>query len=310
VRASDAGVSIVVEWDNVRLAGASRARSMLERLRDEIGAAGGRVLEVLLVHDGRSGEVAAAEDVLAPGGAEVVAVPAPGCDYYGLKNAGARETRGELVVFVDCDVVPEPGWLGALLAPFADPSVAVVAGATYLEPAGLWGRSMALASVFELPREDGRVERTERFFANSLAFRRETALAFPFPPVAGTSRASCVLLAHQLAEANAVVVVNPAARASHPAPAGVRHAAARALVHGRDTVLLAEAGAGPPVTVGAGLHRLARMVRSAVRDRRALGLSWSAMPAAVAISLGYYALAATGALLTRVAPTAARRLEL
>jgi hypothetical protein len=61
-------------------------------------------------------------------------VPVPGAEYYALKNAGAREVEGELLVFVDSDVVPDPGWLGDLLRPFDDETVGVVAGNSYLEP--------------------------------------------------------------------------------------------------------------------------------------------------------------------------------
>lgn len=49
----------------------------------------------------------------------------------GLHNArhrGALEARGELLVYVDDDVLLDPRWLGRLLAPFADPTVACVGG--------------------------------------------------------------------------------------------------------------------------------------------------------------------------------------
>ena len=303
-------VSLVVEWDNVRLAGATRARAMLERLRQELGADGRRALEVLLVHDGRPGDVAEARRILAPSGVDLRVVSAPGCGYYELKNAGARAARGELVAFLDCDVIPEPGWLGALLEPFSDPGVAVVAGATYLDSDSLWGRAMALAAVFELRAETAGIVPVAGFSANSVAFRRETALAFPFPEVAGSSRASCVVLSHQLAEARVGMVASRGARAAHPAPAGIRRAFVRALVHGRDTVVLADAGAGDRVTARAGIRLLGELLRSAWRDRRRLGLSPFAVPPAVAIAVAYHGVAAAGAVLARVAPRHARALDL
>jgi cellulose synthase/poly-beta-1,6-N-acetylglucosamine synthase-like glycosyltransferase len=153
------GVSIVVEWDNLRLAGTPRTRAMLERLGQELRAAGGPTFEVLLVHDGRPGDVAEAERILSPTGADVRIVSAPRSDYYELKNAGARAARGELVVFLDCDIVPEPGWIAEMLAPFANPAVEVVAGSPYLQPTGLWGKSLALVSVFPLRDAEGRRSR-------------------------------------------------------------------------------------------------------------------------------------------------------
>src|SRR3954465_10274816 len=44
----------------------------------------------------------------------------PGAEYYEMKNAGAAEATGDVVVYLDCDVVPEPGWLANLLPPFED----------------------------------------------------------------------------------------------------------------------------------------------------------------------------------------------
>ncbi|MDX2176874.1 MAG: glycosyltransferase [Candidatus Sumerlaeia bacterium] len=44
------------------------------------------------------------------------------------RNAGIRGARGELVAFTDSDCVPDPGWLAALVAPFADPDVRAVGG--------------------------------------------------------------------------------------------------------------------------------------------------------------------------------------
>lgn len=43
------------------------------------------------------------------------------------RNAGWQRARTALVAFVDADVEPEPGWLGSVLALFADPTVAAVA---------------------------------------------------------------------------------------------------------------------------------------------------------------------------------------
>lgn len=41
----------------------------------------------------------------------------------GARNAGIAEARGELVVFLDDDAVPRPGWLAQLIRAFAEPSV-------------------------------------------------------------------------------------------------------------------------------------------------------------------------------------------
>ena len=44
------------------------------------------------------------------------------------RNIGLAHARGDVVVFIDDDAVPEPDWLEALLAPYDDPGVACVGG--------------------------------------------------------------------------------------------------------------------------------------------------------------------------------------
>jgi glycosyltransferase involved in cell wall biosynthesis len=40
------------------------------------------------------------------------------------RNSGIRAASGEIVLFTDADCEPEPGWVAAITAPFADPEVA------------------------------------------------------------------------------------------------------------------------------------------------------------------------------------------
>ncbi|MCC7354413.1 MAG: glycosyltransferase [Anaerolineae bacterium] len=47
---------------------------------------------------------------------------------HAATNTGVRQAQGEIIVFTDSDCVPEPGWLRALVAPFADPEVVAAGG--------------------------------------------------------------------------------------------------------------------------------------------------------------------------------------
>jgi len=47
---------------------------------------------------------------------------------YAARNTGIRAATGEIVVFTDADCRPQPQWLNALIQPFVNPQVVIVAG--------------------------------------------------------------------------------------------------------------------------------------------------------------------------------------
>src|SRR5574341_2112739 len=50
----------------------------------------------------------------------------PGLDW--ARNRGARETRHDIIAYLDDDARADPGWLRSLAAAFADPNVSAVTG--------------------------------------------------------------------------------------------------------------------------------------------------------------------------------------
>jgi glycosyltransferase involved in cell wall biosynthesis len=50
------------------------------------------------------------------------------CGLSRARNIGARVARGDIIAFLDDDMVPDRGWLGALVEHFVDERVAAVTG--------------------------------------------------------------------------------------------------------------------------------------------------------------------------------------
>lgn len=57
---------------------------------------------------------------------------------YAARNTGIRAARGEILAFTDADCRPQSDWLEALIPPFTDPAVGIVAG----EIVGLPGKTL------------------------------------------------------------------------------------------------------------------------------------------------------------------------
>ena len=57
-------------------------------------------------------------------------VDEPNVGLHNARHAGAQAAQGEVLVYVDDDVIAPPGWLEAMLRPYADPQVACAGGKT------------------------------------------------------------------------------------------------------------------------------------------------------------------------------------
>ena len=78
------------------------------------------------------------------------------------RNRALAEMRADVVAFLDDDALPRPGWLAALLAPYADPRVACVGGRILLSfllppPPWLTPPLFPALSAFDLGEEPRRV---------------------------------------------------------------------------------------------------------------------------------------------------------
>lgn len=115
----DVLVSIIIPTFN----GAKRIRPCLESLLRQ--SDGGRRVEILVVDDGSKDNTA--DVVKSYSGVRLLSQENAG--PAAARNHGAREARGDLILFTDDDCEPAPHWLDAMLAPFSDPEVVGVKGA-------------------------------------------------------------------------------------------------------------------------------------------------------------------------------------
>jgi glycosyltransferase involved in cell wall biosynthesis len=88
---------------------------------------------VVLVDNGSADDTAA---VARRGGAQVLV--APEATIAGLRNAGAAAGEGEILAFLDADMVPRPAWLRTAVAALADPAVGAVGGALDIPDDATW----------------------------------------------------------------------------------------------------------------------------------------------------------------------------
>lgn len=133
--------------------------------------------EIVVVDDGSADPVAVRE--VADGRARVVRRQQSGGPGV-ARNAGWRCLDADIVVFVDADVLPEPGWLDRMLAHFRDPTVAAVAPRVRGRRASvsLIDRYESYKSPLDLGPREGRVAPRSRigYVPTATVAYRRTAL--------------------------------------------------------------------------------------------------------------------------------------
>jgi glycosyltransferase involved in cell wall biosynthesis len=98
------------------------------------------------------------------------------------RNRGVGIARAPVIAFTDSDCRPEPGWLAAGIAPFADPAVALVTGPVLAKPEQ--PVSVTSKLTFQAPTEHPTFPTANAFFRRDvfLAFGGfDTALCFDDP---------------------------------------------------------------------------------------------------------------------------------
>ena len=306
--------SVVIEWGNVLLAGHARAIEMLRRLAIQMQCLRDQGIdgEAVLVQHADDPASKLVPKVIqnafgsAAGNVSTVATRHQG--YHEKKNAGAIAAKGEIVVFLDSDVLPEDRWLESLLSPFWQTDAAVVAGTTYLEPSTMYTKAVA-AFWFFPPRsnEEGMVTADPNtIFGNNIAFRRQVFLEHQYP-VLDQFRGQQGVLLRNLREKGFKIYLQRGARCEHPAPNGIVHFFCRALCEGYDNIVISrrEAGGGKLPwrhTYWSLRSSLLGSLKTIVHRKRALNLSAVDVVAASMIALCYIAFMMLGEVITRIDP--------
>jgi glycosyltransferase involved in cell wall biosynthesis len=295
-------VSIIVEFENATLKGLEELSEFVTLLKDEVTRVHNTArFELLCAYPGANA-VAGLPNVQATLSniqsqlkdlAEVRLIELPGLRYYELKNEAAKKASGDVIVFLDSDIVVQPGWLDVLLKPFDDPEVQVSAGLTGFFPEDFLSRTFALIWAFPLPSD--RPEKLERrgLNANNVAFRRDWFLRNPYPYNDGF-KVSCAVHARRL-QKEGVKVARPHAVGYHRFWAdGFDFILWRALVTGRDAdrKLIASTDASRSKRARAALSRWAKTMRSKPRRilqfRRHVSMPWYEVVPAIGVSWAFY----------------------
>jgi hypothetical protein len=306
---SEPRLSIIIEWDNARYYEVERARRMLQRLSRQIAELGEPpgAVEVELLYDQDEIDGASATRVVAPiveeHGVPIRLTATRGLKYYQLKNEGGRRARGDILLFVDSDVLPQEAWLGQLVRSFDDPRVDVVKGNAYVDGATLYGKAFALGWYFPPRAHDGPLHICRDDHVNNIAMRRHVFEKHPFTEDASLYIAQCSIWTRELQEAGIAIYVNPSARVAHPPPSFLRSA----LINGHDTARRTRRPGDGTLeaarrTYWALRSHLGPAFRNVRERRRDVGLSPFGVPAALAILGTYWSLWALAELLTRWAP--------
>jgi hypothetical protein len=298
-------ISILIEWENAISADPSRAVRMLHNLGkdlEEIGPDFYSDVEIVSGFDPTGISFESVEGMLREGlGAlswvTIRNVALPGKNYYEMKNELCREARGEIVVLLDSDVIPSPGWLKKLLESFEDPAVQICASSVHLASSSLQEKTLALIWFAEVASPEVGLKTTGSILANSMAYRRGVVLKFPFPKISGTARMSCAVHARELRAAGIPMHRRMDAHVEHPAPVGVREFVERALARGRDKVL------GSPKPFWKNIAYDVKRGLGCIGKRKGeVGVKLTEVPGVLLIASAWWLLMILGGLAAMIAP--------
>ena len=306
--------SVIVEWENVLLSGNARAVRMLSELLAQIRELAQEIdqrPELIILYEKGAVAPRSVERALSLASADDAPVDislhaTEGSNYYGQKNEGAEMASREYLLFLDSDVVPEAGWLRAMLGSLHS-GVDVVAGSTYVEPDTFFGRAFGLFWFFPLRSPSRGLVETEFFFANNALFRRELFLANKFPDLP-LYRGHCAALGAALRGQGIRLYQQTDARVAHPPPSAT-HFVHRALSEGYDVTTRARLKGKQRDLGTRELRRQLELVQTRIKQRmQRAQVGRRELTAAMMLGKTYCLLRFAGQLWTARSPEQAQRM--
>jgi hypothetical protein len=190
IAASFPPFTVIIEWENAIDVEDHWTKRAMVAFEEELARCRNRLTgkpKVMYIYDETAVDKATIPDFIDQVSpklrelADIELVPTPGLSYYKLKNFGVKQAKTDIVILLDSDAGPQPGWLDGLLAPFKDNEVMAVGGFTVLGHEDLISKTMALSWIFNLPSERTETLKRQKIHANNSAFRTQFFRDNPFP---------------------------------------------------------------------------------------------------------------------------------
>lgn len=313
-------ITFVLEWENAILSELERTSELLTQIHLQSNTQKQAQFELLILHNSEQVSEEFISDFLRnvlneknlPEMEETRVLDVKDAHYFQLKNEGVRHAKGETVIILDSDIIPQAGWLEALLNAHQKYPEAIIAGATHIDYSDFIGKCFALAWFFPAPSDRSDMESANLIFSNNFICKKQLLIDNPYPKMAeGVTRGADTLLWKDLERKGVKLFICHQAKASHPAPNGWEHFFNRALAEGRDDYLRLferDFQVGNPEFRFFKIYLL-RSKNTIVRiwkNRAKVNLSLWQVPFATITMLTYYLFYLIGGIITKATPRYAK----
>jgi len=133
--------SVIIEWENVVYSEMWRTQDMLKKLCNQIIQLSPNFVEkpeIIIAYDSDDIDGKEVKEIAKTCLENCISLiqlkilSSSGADYTALKAFGAKNSSNEIIIFLDCDVIPEPRWLQGYMEAFENQDVKVVRGVTFM----------------------------------------------------------------------------------------------------------------------------------------------------------------------------------